>query len=423
MQDETQNLGGDGQEPNNVPNPGAATAQEGSSGWSTDETEMAPDPVEQAGADTEDDDIETPEDPVRQAGAATAQEGNSFLEGEDEAGLAAADVEHIEMPDEYVGRDMGAGPPPLTEENPLLQRFVPDPWAEPTVGDSLPDPPGKAGHDVPDRWGEGDGPSPPWWTDEFESHLAGEMEDTAAIGDALQERQAFDALGDAAEDAGEAVADSVEHIPLIGDALGDVGDFVEDVVDHLDQPVVDPGFFVHDSLGEEPKAPSAEQVKFIGDVIHDLQYRDQIEELHKMTQDVYNDYMNQIYQEQMEDALGDAAEDVGEAVADSVEHIPLIGGALGDTLRNAGDVVEDAVDRMNDPDPVDPWKASPEDSFQRDPITGEPVNINLEAFRDTVKDMGEAVLDPVKDLPFVGEDQEAVDDMNNPAVEDVDPWG
>ncbi len=57
------------------------------------------------------------------------------------------------------------------------------------------------------------------------------------------ERQKLDALGDTAEDVGQAVADSFKHIPLIGDATGealeDAGDVVEDVVDHLYDPVVD----------------------------------------------------------------------------------------------------------------------------------------------------------------------------------------
>jgi len=58
------------------------------------------------------------------------------------------------------------------------------------------------------------------------------------------ERQKLDALEDIAEDAGEAVVDSFNHIPFIRETLGeafeDAGDFAEDVVDHQDDPVVDP---------------------------------------------------------------------------------------------------------------------------------------------------------------------------------------
>ncbi len=338
----------------------------------------------------------------------------TFLEGEVEAGPPVADVGHIEMPEEYVGRDPGADPLPPTEENPFLQRFIPDPWAEPTVGESLPNFPAPSEHEAPD-----------WIIGGMDEHLASEMEDAAAITKALDERRAWDSLEDSAEDIGEAVADFVKNVPLIGDALGDVGDVLEDVVDHLDQPVVDPDSFVLDTLGEEPKEASAEQVEFVRDIlVKETETQADIMEFHKQFgTDLHHDLMKQVYEEQMEDALGDMAEDIGEAITDSVRNVPIIGDALGDSLEKAGDVVEDVLDRMNDPDPIDPWEASPEDSLQRDPITGEPVDIDIEALGGAVKDMGEAVVDSVKNL-FVGEDEGAVDDMNDPAVEDVvDPWG
>jgi len=250
--------------------------------------------------------------------------------------------------------------------------------------------------------------------------LAGEMKDVAAIVEAHEKKQAFDALEDTAEDVGEAVAHSVENIPFIGDPLSDVGDGIEDVVDQIDKPVVDPGSFVRDNLGEEPTIPSAEDVEQINDLVwHEQTTQEELVELYKLPADVYNQQMQEIYEEQMADALGDTAEDVGEAVTDSVKHLPFIGETLGDTLEGAGDFVEDVVDHMNDP-VVDPWEVSPDDSFQRAPIPWEPVDIDTQI----VKDMGETVLGSVKNLlPFVGEDEDAVEDMNDPVVEDVDPWG
>jgi hypothetical protein len=345
--------------------------------------------------------IEMPEEYVgRQADAATGQQGGSFW-GDDEAG------ETIEMPDDPVRDSSAVGHPLTAEENPLLTRFIPDPWAEPTVPDSFPDPPAKDVGEV-DLSGFGT------------ERLAWEMEQAVATGEALERDKAFDALEDTSEDVGEAVADTVENIPFIGDPLSDVGDAFEDVVDQVDKPVVDPSAFVSDNTGEEPKPANAEQVELIRDVVwnkHTTQ--EEIEEIYKIPSDLYNEQMEEIYERQLADAFGDTAEDWGEAVTDSVKHLPFIGETLGGNLEGAGDFVEDVVDHMNDP-VVDPWEVPPDDSFQHDPISGEPVYIDTE----TVKDMGETVLDSVNHLlPFVGEDEGAVDHMNDPIGEDIDPWG
>ena len=180
---------------------------------------------------------------------------------------------------------------------------------------------------------------------------------TETLREEYLERQKFDALGDTAEDIGEGVADSFKHIPLIGDATGealeDAGDIVEDIVDHMDN--VDPKALSIDALRDSSaykaydRLPETQQ-----ETLEKLTPEQRVDDLKGYIEN-FDSNVKDFEERQKLDALEDTAEDVGEAVVDSVKHIPFIGEALGETFEGAGDFAEDVVDHMDDA-VVDPWE-------------------------------------------------------------------